>query len=266
MSGKTLSAEMLDDILYFARAGEVADLRETIEAAAGTSSVQDILSEAFNEQGNGPLHFSCANGHLETVQYLLPLLSLELLLHPNQSGNTPLHWAALNGNLDVVKALTSRIEEASTSGPEAAAIVSKIKAEQRSREQARKQSLNSSTEAPTEQQQADKVSREQDEEDHRPVWDCRNSAGRGPMSEAQMAEKENVVQFLLEHSLAGAPPAATDEDVGDRDTQSTPAVSAGADATKAAVAADGSQPSTAGDSVAAEQKDLSEGVAKVSLQ
>ncbi|CAD6921522.1 unnamed protein product, partial [Tilletia controversa] len=241
-----LDGDVIDDLLYFARAGETADLREALAAAAsssaGSTSEQEVLTAAFNEQGNGLLHYSCANGHFSTVEYLLPLHSLELLLRPNQAGSTPLHWAALNGNLDIVKALTARIEEASSTA-DAASLVKKIKADQRAREAERKRSKQQTTgESSSESKSegngaeaagpatAEQVQREEDEEDHRPLWDCRNAAGRGPMSEAQLAEKENVVQFLLEHSLAGAPPAPTDEEVADRDSESANTSKVAADA------------------------------------
>ncbi|KAE8224119.1 hypothetical protein CF319_g2952 [Tilletia indica] len=249
----SLSDETLDDLLYLARAGETDDLREALGTATSQhagSTTERVLTAAVNEQGNGLLHYSCANGHLTTVEYLLPLHSLELLLRPNQSGNTPLHWAALNGNSDVVKALTARIEEAS-SATGAGSLVKKLKADQRAREAERKRNKQQATESATKaddgEATAEQVRREDDEEDHRPLWDCRNAAGRGPMSEAQLAEKETVVQFLLEHSLAGAPPAPTDEEVADQDSGSVRPVE---QASKAeAQSANGAEADTLADSV-----------------
>jgi hypothetical protein len=46
----------------------------------------------------------------------------------------------------------------------------------------------------------------------RSVWDVVNKAGRGPMSEAQMNNKEDVVDFLLQRMVT-APAAAKEEDV-----------------------------------------------------
>ncbi|KAL9937722.1 hypothetical protein V8E36_003267 [Tilletia maclaganii] len=284
----TLEEDTADDLLYFARAGELPELREALAAAIQqhpNNEDAQILGAAVNEQGNGLLHYSCANGHLSTVEYLLPLHPLELLLRPNQAGNTPLHWAALNGNIDVVKALTSRIEQAA-SASDAADTVKRIKADQRARELERRQkaqqsssssSSSSSKSAPAtgpvpskadaQAADEDQVRRDDDEEDHRPLWDVRNAAGRGPMSEAQLAEKEAVVQFLLEHSLAGAPPAPTDEQVADGDYEQ-PAGSPGAQnatgrtAAAATTHADVSQAGAAQDQASV----LSNGVEKVSLQ
>ncbi|KAK0528672.1 ankyrin repeat-containing protein [Tilletia horrida] len=261
-----LNEETVDDLLYFARAGETQDLREALAAAvrqSESSSTEHVLTAAINDQGNSLLHYSCANGHLSTVEYLLPLHPLELLLRPNSAGNTPLHWAALNGNLGVVKALTARIEQASSQA-DAAPLVHQIKADQRAREAERKRKAAPSAAVSAGPVTAEEVRREDDEEDHRPLWDCRNDAGRGPMSEAQLAEKEEVVQFLLEHSLAGAPPAPTDEEVGDADTDNSASKPAEtlADTLAAATASEQQADAKAGDA----NGTLADGLDKATLQ
>ena len=102
------------------------------------------------------------------VNYLLPHASLSFLLTQNSSGNTALHWAGLNGHLALVHALIDRIDHAERDSPQEAATTNKLKP---------------------------------DEE--RKIWDIRNKAGRGPMSEAQMNQREDVVQFLLERMVEG---------------------------------------------------------------
>lgn len=120
----------------------------------------------------------------EVLSYLLPKLKLDAVLRANDAGNTAVHWAALNGHLPAVQALVQRIEELSPRPVESAAGA------------------------------------EDDEDDEakaaeRSPWDARNKAGRGPMSEAQMAGKEDVVKWLLERMIGGPTPSASKEEVGE---------------------------------------------------
>ncbi|MCJ1258585.1 hypothetical protein MMC24_006418 [Lignoscripta atroalba] len=113
----SLSEDEIDDLLYFARTGELSDLKTSVEAfaKAANASQSDIIVAAVDSfSGNGPLHMASANGHLETLQYLLSLVSSatseahkSTLDAQNASGNTPLHWASLNGHLEAVKILVS---------------------------------------------------------------------------------------------------------------------------------------------------------------
>ncbi|CAO3649090.1 unnamed protein product [Mucor fragilis] len=96
--------ELLDDLVYFARAGELDDLKEV-----------KALPENFVEKddtGKTALHMASANNHVDIVKYIVEQLStlddkkrIELINTKNEQGNTPLHWAALNGNLEVVELL-----------------------------------------------------------------------------------------------------------------------------------------------------------------
>lgn len=55
------------------------------------------------------------------------------------------------------------------------------------------------------------------EAQRRSVWDVVNKAGRGPMSEAQMNNKEDVVEFLLQRMVtapAAAAPAKEEKSKG----------------------------------------------------
>ncbi|KAF2672553.1 ankyrin [Microthyrium microscopicum] len=118
----TLTEDESDDILYFARANELADLQSTLESLATTHSLSAsaICSAAIDASSqNTPLHYAAGNGHLEIVQFLLklhgaqPLADTDTLSNPavpppaivnakNGAGNTALHWAALNGHVLVI--------------------------------------------------------------------------------------------------------------------------------------------------------------------
>ncbi|KAL8921351.1 MAG: hypothetical protein Q9172_004079 [Xanthocarpia lactea] len=140
----TISADDIDDMLYFARTNDIHDLKAGIEAISQvnrTSSDNIILATLDPDTGNGLLHMASANGCLGmyalTTRPKILLDSLLLYLDPivltssiyatdvlryllpsspsappplntnlsNTSGNTPLHWAAYNGHLDAVKIL-----------------------------------------------------------------------------------------------------------------------------------------------------------------
>ncbi|KAI9763962.1 MAG: hypothetical protein M1840_008996 [Geoglossum simile] len=110
-----LAEDDIDDLVYFARAGELMDLKEAIDRATKStnSSPLEVLTSAIDPANrNGMLHMAAANGHTETVKYLLSLLPSprpprgdQVVSPRNSSGNTPLHWASLNGYLPVVKLL-----------------------------------------------------------------------------------------------------------------------------------------------------------------
>ncbi|KAI9834956.1 MAG: hypothetical protein M1819_002679 [Sarea resinae] len=133
----SLTEDEIDDLLYFARAGELQDLQSTIAdlATAHNASATDVVLGTIDAGSeNGILHMAAANGHAELITHVLTLLGLlaeipatqaadsdptstgtaastnsspssSLLHRPNSSGNTPLHWAALNGHLAAVQAL-----------------------------------------------------------------------------------------------------------------------------------------------------------------
>ncbi|KAI8365832.1 ankyrin repeat-containing domain protein [Choanephora cucurbitarum] len=97
-------AELLDDIIYFSRAGELDDLKEL-------KASPELFVEK-DDTGKTAIHMASANNHVEIVKYILEQFSTlddkkkaELVNTKNNEGNTPLHWAALNGHLEVVKLL-----------------------------------------------------------------------------------------------------------------------------------------------------------------
>ena len=153
-----LSADEIDDLLYFTRVNEVEDLKQTITELSQKYNCceRDVLASAVDpESGNTVLHYCSANGFSDLLKTLLASLGIqhttgsssssnEMDSTPvnatNKEGNTALHWAAYNGHLEVAKILVS-------SGAD--------------------------------------------------MW-IKNAAGHLAMFEAERAEKSDVVQYLLE--------------------------------------------------------------------
>lgn len=61
-----LSEDEIDDLIYFARAGELADLNETLSSLASREGVSpaEILTAAKDEGKSTCLHMATGNGHL----------------------------------------------------------------------------------------------------------------------------------------------------------------------------------------------------------
>ncbi|WFD00478.1 ankyrin repeat-containing protein [Malassezia yamatoensis] len=182
--------EQTDDVLYAARAGDVEALQEIFSQLKDDSKCSVL--HITNDQKNTPLHFAAANGHIDIVKMLLSEADLDGLLSQNTAGNTPLHWAALNGHLDVATAIVDRIEALELSQPEQA---KKQRAAEDQRERQRHDATRVQGQSEEEIQQ--EHNRHQELQKDRALWDIRNEAGRGPMSEAQMIDREDLVQMLL---------------------------------------------------------------------
>ncbi|KAJ4388566.1 ankyrin repeat-containing protein [Gnomoniopsis smithogilvyi] len=110
-----LSEDEIDDLIYFARAGETADLTETLTALSAREGVSpaEILLAARDSGKSTCLHMATGNGNLEITTLLLshftsPEQKTAFLDAPNEFGNTGLHWAALGGHLSVVKFLVEQ--------------------------------------------------------------------------------------------------------------------------------------------------------------
>ncbi|EPQ27086.1 uncharacterized protein PFL1_05370 [Pseudozyma flocculosa PF-1] len=181
-----LTEEQVDDLLFAARVGDLEDvaafLDPTIASATASgdeAQIAQLLLSIKNDSDNTLLHYCSANGHLDLVNYLLPHSNLSYLLHQNASGNTALHWAGLNGHLPVVTALIDRIEACERAHPDEASKLNLLLHIQPSGDE------------------------KHEEGSERKLWDVRNAAGRGPMSEAQMNEREDVVKYLLERMIEG---------------------------------------------------------------
>jgi ankyrin repeat protein len=63
------------------------------------------LSSVRDDNGNTVLHMACGNGHIDVLDYLLPLVSPSILSAQNSAGSTALHWAALNQHLELAQKL-----------------------------------------------------------------------------------------------------------------------------------------------------------------
>ncbi|KAI8257342.1 Ankyrin repeat-containing protein [Colletotrichum sp. SAR11_239] len=109
-----LSEEEIDDLIYFCRAGELADLQETLKALSEreAASVGEVITAAKDEGKNACLHMAAGNGHIDVVKALIeafePRPAEEKKAYvdaANEFGNTGLHWACLGGHLEVVKLL-----------------------------------------------------------------------------------------------------------------------------------------------------------------
>ncbi|KAH3684424.1 hypothetical protein WICPIJ_004610 [Wickerhamomyces pijperi] len=110
MSTQTLTQEEYDIIIEDARYGDLETLQE-IFAEIDPSLLLQIQDE---HSKTTTLHMAAANGHLETVKYLLSILpreqAVQLTNFQNSEGNTPLHWAVLNGHLPIVELLCEQYE------------------------------------------------------------------------------------------------------------------------------------------------------------
>ncbi|KAF9222400.1 cytoplasmic protein [Gyrodon lividus] len=89
-----------EDLLLSCRYGDLQDVKDFITkfGAEAASDVQD-------ENGNTAIHMTCANGHTDVLEYLLPLFLPSLSIKQNNAGSTPLHWAAWNKHLEVAQKL-----------------------------------------------------------------------------------------------------------------------------------------------------------------
>ncbi|UQC82029.1 uncharacterized protein CLUP02_07515 [Colletotrichum lupini] len=111
-----LSEEEIDDLIYFSRAGELADLKESLKSLSERegATVGEIITAAKDEGKSTCLHMAAGNGHLDIVKALVtafdsrPAEEKKAYVDAgNEFGNTGLHWACLGGHLEAVKYLVS---------------------------------------------------------------------------------------------------------------------------------------------------------------
>ncbi|KAK2044905.1 ankyrin [Colletotrichum somersetense] len=111
-----LSEEEIDDLIYFSRAGELADLQETLQSLSQreNASVGEVIIAAKDEGKSTCLHMAAGNGHIDVVKALIAALDSRpaderkaYVDAANEFGNTGLHWACLGGHLEVVKLLVA---------------------------------------------------------------------------------------------------------------------------------------------------------------
>ncbi|EGW30072.1 uncharacterized protein SPAPADRAFT_63687 [Spathaspora passalidarum NRRL Y-27907] len=110
MSIPELTQEEMDVVIYDARVGDL----ETLEEIFAEIPPLTLLNIKDDITLSTPLHMACANGHFDTVKYLLSILPKEDAVNwikaKNESGNTALHWAGYNGHLEIVKLLIDEYE------------------------------------------------------------------------------------------------------------------------------------------------------------
>ncbi|RLV89987.1 Ankyrin repeat-containing protein YAR1 [Spathaspora sp. JA1] len=105
MSIPELTQEEMDVVIYDARVGDLETLEEIFAEIPPLTllTIKDDITLAT------PLHMACANGHYDTVKYLLSILpkqdAKDWISARNENGNTALHWAGYNGHLSIVELL-----------------------------------------------------------------------------------------------------------------------------------------------------------------
>ncbi|KAK3071496.1 ankyrin repeat-containing protein [Teratosphaeriaceae sp. CCFEE 6253] len=114
-----LTADEIDDLLYFTRANEAQELHQMLAELSKryACDTREVLEACLDQEtSNTVLHYCAANGLTDLLQSLLGSLKTseqngkaadrpQLMNRQNQQGNTPLHWAAYNGHLPSVKLL-----------------------------------------------------------------------------------------------------------------------------------------------------------------
>ncbi|WWC65883.1 uncharacterized protein I303_108505 [Kwoniella dejecticola CBS 10117] len=106
MSRTVPTTEDIEEVLLSARYGEIDELKEFVEKFGS-----EPLGDAIDERGNTVLHMCCGNGHVDVLNYLIPLIPKDLLSRTNEAGSPPLHWAISNNHIACVKALVELPEE-----------------------------------------------------------------------------------------------------------------------------------------------------------
>ncbi|KAK2463083.1 hypothetical protein APHAL10511_004738 [Amanita phalloides] len=94
------TADEKDDLLLCCRYGDIDDVRIFVDKHG-----RQDLHYIRDSNGNSLLHMIAGNGHIDILDYLLPIVPASLLSAQNDAGSTPLHWAAINAQLGVAQKL-----------------------------------------------------------------------------------------------------------------------------------------------------------------
>ncbi|KAG2153374.1 ankyrin repeat-containing domain protein [Suillus clintonianus] len=89
-----------ENLLLSCRYDDLDEVRDFV-----TKFGSDALSIVRDDNENTVLHMTCGNGHIDVLDYLLPLVSPSILSAQNSAGSTALHWAALNQHLEIAQKL-----------------------------------------------------------------------------------------------------------------------------------------------------------------
>ncbi|KAF8234426.1 hypothetical protein L208DRAFT_837317 [Tricholoma matsutake] len=89
-----------DNVLSSCRYGDLDELQDYVKKFG-----PDSLAEVRDANGNSILHMVCGNGHIDILDYLLPIIPASLLASQNNAKSTPLHWASLNSHLLIAQRL-----------------------------------------------------------------------------------------------------------------------------------------------------------------
>ena len=87
--------ELIDDLIYGGRAGDLDEIRESLAAGAPV--------DGRDANGTTALMMAAANGHVEAMQVLLSAGAD--INATNERENTSLHWAVFTGQEEAVKTL-----------------------------------------------------------------------------------------------------------------------------------------------------------------
>ncbi|KAL4068740.1 ankyrin repeat-containing domain protein [Scleroderma yunnanense] len=89
-----------EDLLLSCRYGDLEDVQAFVAKYNAFP-----LADTLDDHGNTVLHMACGNGHVDILEYILPLVPPSLIAKQNNLGSTPLHWAAVNRHLAVAQKL-----------------------------------------------------------------------------------------------------------------------------------------------------------------
>ncbi|TYJ58929.1 hypothetical protein B9479_000363 [Cryptococcus floricola] len=106
MASTKPTQDQIEDAILASRFGDLDDLKAFVDEFG-----KEALAEGRDERGNSVLHMCCGNGHLDVLEYILPLVPSSLLTATNEAGSPPLHYAIMNNKTECVKKLVELPEE-----------------------------------------------------------------------------------------------------------------------------------------------------------
>ncbi|KAG1811034.1 hypothetical protein EV424DRAFT_1298572, partial [Suillus variegatus] len=98
-------SQALDSVMRECLCEERERIHSPIRSSDKTKFGSDVLSRVRDDNRNTALHMTCGNGHIDVLDYLLPLVTPSALSAQHSAGPTALHQAALNQHLEVAQKL-----------------------------------------------------------------------------------------------------------------------------------------------------------------